>query len=95
MGKQFQTITPELRSFIERQQLFFVASAPLSGRGSVNCSPKGAAGDTFRIVHERAVFYVGASARSMRSLTRSDLTGSGTETTAHLCVDLRCCSETA
>lgn len=71
MGKQFEEITPELRGFIERQHLFFVASAPLSGHGSVNASPKGAAGDTFRIVDERSVFYV-------------DLTGSGTETAAHL-----------
>ena len=39
MGKQFAKIEPEHRAFIDRQKIFFVASAPPKGR--VNVSPKG------------------------------------------------------
>ena len=63
-------IGPRLRAFIERQPLFFVATAPLSATGRVNVSPKGM-GDTFAVVDEHTVAYL-------------DLTGSGSETVAHL-----------
>jgi len=69
MEKGAEGITPELRSWLERQKVFFVATAPLSGAGHVNCSPKG--GDTFRILGAKEVAYL-------------DLTGSGIETVAHL-----------
>lgn len=69
MGKTHDGITAELRSFIERQPLFFVASAPLATDGHVNLSPKGL--DSFRVLSERRVAYL-------------DLTGSGNETSAHL-----------
>lgn len=69
MGRIFEALTPALRSFVEAQHVFFVASAPLSGAGHVNLSPKG--GDTFRVLDERRVAYL-------------DLTGSGIETVAHL-----------
>ena len=49
--------------------MFFVASAPLSGDGHVNVSPKGL--DCFRILSPSSVAYL-------------DLTGSGNETAAHL-----------
>ena len=39
MGKQFTRIEPEHKAFIERQKIFFVASAAPKGR--VNVSPKG------------------------------------------------------
>ena len=39
MGKQFDRIGPEHRAFIDRQKIFFVASAAPMGR--VNVSPKG------------------------------------------------------
>lgn len=64
MGKTYDGITAELRSFIERQPLFFVASAPLAADGHVNLSPKGL--DSFRVLSERRVAYL-------------DLTGSGNE----------------
>jgi len=67
-GKSFDRITPELSRWIQRQHLFFVATAPLASDGFINCSPKGM--DTFRIVTPRAVAYL-------------DLTGSGIETIAH------------
>lgn len=69
MGKQYEEITPGIRDWIAEQRMFFVATAPLSQAGLVNCSPKGM--DTFRILGPREVGYL-------------DLTGSGIETAAHL-----------
>jgi hypothetical protein len=68
MGQVHDTITPDLRAFIEAQRLFFVATAP-SEAGHVNLSPKGM--DTFRVLSPNRVAYL-------------DLTGSGNETAAHL-----------
>ncbi len=68
MGKSYDGITPELSHWIERQHMFFVATAPLASDGLINCSPKGM--DTFRILGPRDVAYL-------------DLTGSGIETVAH------------
>lgn len=62
-------ITSDLAEFIERQPLFFVASAPLSADGHINLSPKGL--DCFAILDPLRVAYL-------------DLTGSGNETAAHL-----------
>ncbi len=69
MGKLYDTIDAELESWIQRQKVFFVATAPLSPDAHINCSPKG--GDTFRIVGSKEVAYL-------------DLTGSGIETVAHV-----------
>ncbi|MGF1537974.1 MAG: pyridoxamine 5'-phosphate oxidase family protein [Elainellaceae cyanobacterium] len=69
MGKLYEEITPEIAAWIEAQQIFFVATAPLAAEGLVNCSPKGM--DTFRVLGPREVAYL-------------DLTGSGIETVAHL-----------
>lgn len=69
MGKVYEDITPELSAWVAQQKMFFVATAPLSGEGLVNCSPKG--GDSFRVLNEHQVAY-------------QDLTGSGIETIAHL-----------
>ncbi|MEM7584328.1 MAG: pyridoxamine 5'-phosphate oxidase family protein [Acidobacteriota bacterium] len=69
MGKVFESIDGKLKDFIEKQQLFFVATAPLAGDGLVNLSPKGL--DSFRILGPRTVAYL-------------DLVGSGVETIAHL-----------
>src|SRR5688572_32409227 len=68
MGKSYDGLTPELSQWIERQHMFFVATAPLAADGLSNCSPKGM--DTFRILGAREVAYL-------------DLTGSGIETAAH------------
>jgi hypothetical protein len=69
VGKLYDEITPELASWLGRQRVFFVATAPLAADGLINCSPKGM--DTFRILGPRAVAYL-------------DLTGSGVEVIAHL-----------
>lgn len=69
MGKLYESITPELSAWIAQQHMFFVASAPLTGDGHVNASPKGL--DCLRIVGPRQVAYL-------------DVTGSGAETIAHV-----------
>lgn len=69
MATVHERITPPVRQWIEQQHVFFVATAPLSGDGHVNVSPKGL--DTLRILDDVRVAYL-------------DLTGSGAETIAHL-----------
>lgn len=69
MGKQYDRIEPPIREFIEAQQMFFVATAPLSANGHINVSPKGL--DSLRILDDQTVAYV-------------DLIGSGIETVAHV-----------
>ena len=69
MGKIYESIDSTVREFIERQQMFFVATAPLEQNGHVNVSPKGL--DSLRILDEQTVVY-------------ADLYGSGIETVAHL-----------
>ncbi len=68
MARAFKKITPSMREFIERQHMFFVATAP-TANGRVNVSPKGY--DAFRILGDNEVCYL-------------DLTGSGAETIAHV-----------
>ncbi len=74
MAETFDSITPQLASFIEAQPLFFVASAPLAEDGHINVSPKGL--DTLRLLSPNQVAYL-------------DLTGSGAETSAHLAENRR------
>ena len=69
MGKVYSEIDEALREFVERQHVFFVASAPSSVDGHVNCSPKGL--DSLRILGPATVIYL-------------DYTGSGAETIAHV-----------
>jgi len=69
VAKVYDAISDTHRAFIAAQQLFFVASAPLSSDGHVNVSPKGL--DCLRVLTPNRVAYL-------------DLTGSGNETSAHL-----------
>ena len=69
MAKLYAEIEPQLAAWIQRQHLFFVATAPTGDDGLVNCSPKGLA--TFAVVDPHTVAYL-------------DMTGSGVETIAHL-----------
>ena len=69
MGKSYSEISNEMVDWIENQKVFFVATAPLSQEGHLNCSPKGM--DSFRVISPNVVAYL-------------DLTGSGVETIAHL-----------
>jgi hypothetical protein len=68
MGKFHDLIRPDHRAFIEKQHVFFVSTAPLSGDGRVNLSPKGL--DCFRVLTDNRVAYM-------------DLISSGNETSAH------------
>lgn len=68
MGRVLDALDDQLIGWIERQHVFFVATAPSEG-GRVNLSPKGL--DSLRVLDERTVAYL-------------DLTGSGAETIAHL-----------
>jgi hypothetical protein len=68
--KVHAAITGRLREFVEKQPMFFVASAPSGPEGHVNVSPKGMGG-TFAVLGEHRVAYL-------------DWHGSGSETIAHL-----------
>ncbi|MEQ8283301.1 MAG: pyridoxamine 5'-phosphate oxidase family protein [Parvibaculum sp.] len=54
MAKQFPSISPELKAFIERQHIFFTASGTADSR--INLSPKGL--DGFRVVGDNEVCYL-------------------------------------
>ena len=69
MGKVYEQIDEALEEFIRGQQMFFVATGPLSASGHINLSPKGL--DTLRILGPHTVAYL-------------DYVGSGAETIAHL-----------
>ena len=69
MGKVYSEIDEQLAAWIERQHLFFVATAPLAEDGHVNVSPKGDL-RWFRIIGPTEVAYL-------------DFVGSGAETIAH------------
>jgi hypothetical protein len=70
VAKLFDEIDDKIRAFIERQHMFFVATAPSGDEGHVNLSPKGGA-NLFRVAGPLGFAYV-------------DLMGSGIETVAHL-----------
>ena len=69
MGKTYTHLDDRLRDFISAQKMFFVATAPMSGDGHVNMSPKGY--DSFAVIDDTTVAYL-------------DLGGSGIETQAHI-----------
>jgi hypothetical protein len=70
VGKIFDRIDAQLRDWIGRQSLFFVATAPLAGDGRINLSPKGPIG-ALRVLDDHTIAYL-------------DVVGSGAETIAHL-----------
>ena len=70
MGKVYDGVDGRLRTFIQQQPVFFVATAPTAAGGHVNVSPKGMTG-TFVVLGEHRVAFL-------------DFHGSGAETVAHL-----------
>jgi Pyridoxamine 5'-phosphate oxidase len=70
MAHLYEEIGESLRSWIARQPMFFVATAPLAADGHVNVSPKGPIG-SLRVLGPRHVAYL-------------DVGGSGAETIAHV-----------
>lgn len=69
MGAFYESIPKSLFEWILAQKIFWVATAPLAGTGHVNISPKG--GAYFGLLNAHTFWYM-------------DLTGSGSETIAHL-----------
>ncbi len=70
MARTYDEIDERLATWIARQPLFFVGTAPLGADGRVNVSPKGPIG-TLAVLGPRRVAYL-------------DFFGSGAETVAHL-----------
>ncbi|KAI0327275.1 hypothetical protein GY45DRAFT_1327885 [Cubamyces sp. BRFM 1775] len=70
MVKFYDHIPPDLIKWLLKQEMFCVATAPLSPDGHVNLSPKGLKG-SFHIISPNRVWY-------------QDITGSGVETISHL-----------
>lgn len=69
MSKQYTEIDDRIQRWMEKQHMFFVATAPLQEGGRVNCSPKGL--DSLSVVGPKQLAY-------------ADTGGSGIETVAHL-----------
>ena len=76
MSKVFDGIDRAMRAWIDKQHVFFVATAPLASDGRVNVSPRGQ--DSFSVLDDHTVAWL-------------DLTGSGAETIAHLNENGRIC----
>ena len=77
MAKVYERIEPRMATWIGKQPIFFVATAPRADDGLVNVSPKGLRG-TFGVLDEHTFAYV-------------DMTASGIETVAHLRENGRIC----
>ncbi|KAI2632788.1 pyridoxamine phosphate oxidase family protein [Xylaria nigripes] len=72
MGAFYEEIPPHLVDWMLTQKVFWVSTAPLSGSGHVNVSPKGGnSREGFGIPNTRSFWYM-------------DMTGSGNETISHL-----------
>jgi hypothetical protein len=69
VGRTYEKIDDRLGEWLQSQPVFFVATAPLSGDGHINLSPKGV--DRLRVLGDHTVGYL-------------DHTGSGIETVAHI-----------
>lgn len=54
MAKFYTSITKRVQQFIDKQKVFFVATAPENGR--INVSPKGM--DSFRVMNENRVLWL-------------------------------------
>ena len=54
MGKQFAALNDKLIEFIEKQKIYFVATA--ADTGNVNLSPKG--GDSLRVINENKIVWL-------------------------------------
>jgi hypothetical protein len=70
MGRVHDSIDHRLAGWLERQPVFFVATAPLDPNGHVNCSPKGNRGELAILAPDQVAYL--------------DETGSGIETVAHV-----------
>src|ERR1700754_110896 len=70
MGRIYEHIDERLATWIAKQSMFFVGTAPAGSDGHINVSPEGPIG-SLRVLDEHTVAYL-------------DIVGSGAETIAHL-----------
>lgn len=68
MAKSFEELDDQLISFIEKQKIYFVATAPIAGE-HINLSPKGL--ESLKVVNPKRIVWL-------------NLTGSGNESAAHV-----------
>ncbi|MEX0290031.1 MAG: pyridoxamine 5'-phosphate oxidase family protein [Flavobacteriaceae bacterium] len=71
MGKRLPKLTTRLISFIEKQRMFFVATAP--NEGKINLSPKGM--DSFKVIDDAKVLWLnltGSGNETAAHLLQSD-----------------------
>ena len=66
MGLFFDEIPDNLLAWIRKQEMFFIATAPLSGDGHVNVSPKGLRG-SFVVESKNRVWYEDLSGSGLSS----------------------------
>jgi len=69
MAKFYEELTKQLQQFILDQKMFLVGSAPLSGDGLINISPK--ATEAFRILDSKTVAYLDLIGSGVESIVRS------------------------
>ena len=77
MGRIYERIDENQRTWISKQSMFFVGTAPSGDGGHINVSPKGPIG-SLRVLDDHTVAYL-------------DIVGSGAETIAHLRDNGRIC----
>lgn len=71
MSKKVTYIAPEIQDFIERQKIYFVATAAAAGR--INLSPKGM--DSFRVINKNKIVWLnltGSGNETAAHLLRDD-----------------------
>jgi hypothetical protein len=88
MGQFLEELPQYLIEWILKQQMFWVASAPLSPDGHVNLSPKAIEG-TFHVANSRRVWYEDLSGSGIVSLVGAvpsiaNRTSQGAETVSHI-----------
>ncbi|KAI6085278.1 hypothetical protein F4821DRAFT_152442 [Hypoxylon rubiginosum] len=88
MGEFFESIPKEsLIKWIQAQKVFWVATAPLSGNGHVNVSPKGqvsANHKSFGVTPDRLPEKDAPNDKQQQMFWYMEMTGSGIETISHL-----------
>lgn len=82
MGRRLEEIDDTIRTFIDAQHMFFVATAPLAGDGHVNISPEGL--QAFRTLSRRVagLDHVGSGAETIAQPGENGLTSDQREKNA-------------
>ena len=86
MGKEFAEIDARIQQWIERQKMFFVATAPLAADGLINCSPKGL--DTLCVLGPKQLAYLDVGGSGAKAAARSFVPVVGQVNMDQITVDL-------